>query len=175
MSVFVQKAISDEWYTEEKDVNIIIPYLLKRGYKTILCPFDNENSNFVKVLKNNGFNVTYSHIDMGKDFFNITDFDQYDCVVSNPPFSKRDNILQQLFTVNIPFALILNVNGIFDSKKRFEMLKNNSFEILVPKGRMRFYNDEIRRSYPTFQSVYLCHDVLPKQICFVEYDADFYN
>ena len=114
---YIQKPQTDEWYTHRKDVKLIIPYLVRRNYKRILCPFDTEKSNFVKELKLYGFDVIYSHIDTGTDFFNIKDFSNIDCVVSNPPFSIRTEIIERLFAVKKPFALLQNINGLFDSKK----------------------------------------------------------
>ena len=66
----IKKSNTDEWYTTESSVELIVPYLLKNGYQSILYPFDKADSNFVKVLKGYGlFNVTYSHIEDGVDFF----------------------------------------------------------------------------------------------------------
>ena len=50
-----------------------------------------------------------------------------DCVVSNPPFSKRTPIFEKLFSFNLPFAMIMNSNGLFDAKARYELFKNNKF------------------------------------------------
>lgn len=133
-SQLIKKAGTDEWYTTAENVNLIVPYLIRGGYKKILCPFDKADSAFVMVLKDKGFDVSYSHIETGTDFFNIDNLNEYDAVVSNPPFSKRDAIFKKLFESGIPFALIMNMNGIFDSKARFELFKQNDFEILVPSG-----------------------------------------
>ena len=65
----IKKSNTDEWYTNRDSVEMIIPYLRDNGYHKILCPFDKEKSNFVKVLREHGFEVTYSHIDTGTDFF----------------------------------------------------------------------------------------------------------
>lgn len=165
----IKKSNTDEWYTPESAVRYIIPYLKAKGYSKILCPFDTSDSNFVKLLVEEGFNVTYGHIDIGQDFFERKDLYEYDCIVSNPPFSKRQKILEKLFEVGIPFALILNSNGIFDAKSRWELFKNNQFEILVPKGRVSYTNKtgDIKSS-PNFQSWYICSKVLDDKIVFIE-------
>lgn len=154
----------DEYYTPKYAVNAIVPYLKK--FKKIWCPFDKEDSQFVKVLKDNGFAVTYGHIETGQDFFSYDRVpDGCDCVVSNPPFSKRQGIIERLYGFNVPFALIMNFNGLFDSKKRWEMFKDNGVEILVPLGRMAFVSKEKGKlNSPNFQSVYVCHGILDNQI-----------
>ena len=164
----IKHSNTDEWYTTEDSVRLIIPFLKSMGYRKILCPFDKAESNFVKVLKESGFEVIYGHIEDGQDFFDIQDFSKYDAVVSNPPFSKREAILKRLFEVDVPFALILNFNGLFDSKARWKLFKDNRFELLIPLGRMHFFNEQCKGRSPEFQSVYVCKNILPKQICFTD-------
>lgn len=166
----IKKSNTDEWYTMECDVEKIVPFLKKNGYKKILCPFDKAESNFVKVLREHGFEVTYSHIEDGTDFFDIENYSEYDAVVSNPPFSKRQKILERLFEKNMPFALIINMNGLFDCKSRWELFKNNSFELIVPKGRMKFIKggeEDIIHNSPNFQSIFVCKGMADKQIEFI--------
>lgn len=167
-SNLIKKSNTDEWYTPEECVRVIVPYLKRNGFKKILCPFDKEESNFVKVLCENGFLVTYSHIETGTDFFEIQNLMDYDAIVSNPPFSKRQKILERLFEAGVPFAIIINQNGLFDSKARWEIFRKNKFEIIVPKGRMKFFNAECVGSSPNFQSVYVCSGMADNQIEFVE-------
>jgi len=165
----IKQSKTDEWYTTEDSVDMITPYLVRGGYKSILCPFDKQESNFVKVLSEQGFDVTYSHIETGTDFFDREDLSQYDAIVSNPPFSKRQQIFERLFEVDVPFALIINFNGLFDAKSRWKLFKENEFELLVPCGRMHFFNGECQSNSPNFQSVYVCHKILPQQIVFDGY------
>lgn len=56
----------DDYMTPESAVNLILPYVKK--FKTIWCPFDKEDSNFVKIFKENGINIINTHIDYGNDF-----------------------------------------------------------------------------------------------------------
>lgn len=56
----------DEYETPEYAVKIIEKYL-KRNSK-IWCPFDKDDSNFVKVLRQSGHDVVNSHIEYGQDF-----------------------------------------------------------------------------------------------------------
>ena len=74
--------------------------------------------------------------------------------------------------MNIPFALIMNSNGLFDSKKRFEIFKNNNFEMLIPQGRMNFHNGLEVRNSPNFQSIYICNGILKDKIMFTYMDKD---
>ena len=124
----------------------------------------------MKILRKNGFAVHHGHIETGQDFFDYEKPPAFtECIVSNPPFSKRDAILKKMYDFGLPFALIMNQNGIFDSKSRFELFKNNNFELLIPKGRMRFFDETMEiKNNPNFQSIYVCSEILDKQIEFTD-------
>ena len=83
-SLQIKKSNTDEWYTPVEPVKMIVPYLKRAGYHKILCPFDKAGSNFVRVLKKEGFDVTYSHIETGTDFFDIKI-----CVIMTPLSATR--------------------------------------------------------------------------------------
>ena len=165
----VKKSINgDEYYTQQNSVDMIVPYIMKSGYKTIWCPFDKADSKFVTTFNDKGFEVNYGHIETGQDFFEYQE-PQGDIIVSNPPFSKRDKIFQKLYEWDIPFALITNYNGLFDSKKRADIFRNHKVEMLVPRGRMKFYQkDKGLLNSPNFQSIYVCNKLLENQIVFDE-------
>ena len=115
--------------------------------------------------------MIYGHIDTGEDFFDY-DEPQGEIVVSNPPFSKRDAIFERLYEMDLPFALVMNFNGLFDSKKRSKLFRQNRIELLVPFGRMKFIHKERGHlNQPNFQSVYVCNKLLDDQIVFS--DAKF--
>ena len=50
---------SDEWYTDQDTVNLCLKLLKPEIYSTVMCPFDSENSLFVKTLQAFGHNVIY--------------------------------------------------------------------------------------------------------------------
>lgn len=159
---------NDEFYTPRYAILPIIPYLKNRGYTNIWCPFDTEESLFVSVLQEHEFNVTYSHLAIGQDFFTQDSVD-CDCIVSNPPYSKKGEVLENLFNRNIPFAMLVGVVGLFESKKRFDMFKDNNFEILYFNKRISYfksYSDSKPSLNPPFSSVYITKDVLDHRIEF---------
>ena len=111
-----------------------------------------------------------THIQTGTDFFK-TEVPECDYIISNPPYSMKTEVLQRLFEIGKPFAMLLGVVGLFESQKRFEMFKKEDFEILYLNKRISYFKDygEQKPSLnPPFSSVYLCHHILPKQICFEE-------
>lgn len=161
-----QSMNGDEYYSPQNVVDMIVPYIMRGGYKVIWCPFDKAESNFVKTFQEKGLQVNYGHIETGQDFFEYQE-PQGDIIVSNPPFSKRDAIFQRLYEWNIPYALVMNFNGLFDSRKRADIFRANSVEMLIPRGRMKFeHRDKGILNSPNFQSIYVCNHLLDNQIVF---------
>lgn len=163
---------NDEFYTPEYAIIPLVKYL-KKG-STIWCPFDGVESNFVKVLSSVG-TVINTHIKDGYDFFFTNncgiDLNHIDYIISNLPYSKKTEVLEKLFRIGKPFAMLVGIVGLFESKKRFNMFKNNDFEIMYFNKRISYfkdYNDEKPLLNPPFSSVYICHNILPKEIVFEE-------
>ena len=83
-----------------------------------------------------------------------------DYIISNPPYSKKVEVLERLFELKIPFAMLVGNVGIFDSKYKFNLFKSNDFASADLKT----------KGSPPFNSIYVCHNILPKQIVFEEID-----
>ena len=66
----------------------------------IWCPFDTEDSLFVKLFRQAGYQVIATHIANGQDFFTI-DPPKCDYIISNPPYSVKGEVLQRLFDLGI--------------------------------------------------------------------------
>lgn len=118
----------DEYFTPAYAVYPIMKRL-KPG-AVIWCPFDTADSAYVKVFSRNGFQVIYGHIQTGQDFFQV-DVPDCDYIISNPPYSLKNQVLERLYTIEKPFAMLINFQGIFDSQQRFRMFK----EALIKAGK----------------------------------------
>lgn len=73
--------------------------------------------------------------------------------------------------MGIPFAMLVGVVGLFESQKRFDMFRQNDFEIMYMNRRVAYfksYQEQKPSLNPPFSSVYICHGILPKQIVFEE-------
>lgn len=159
---------NDEYYTPNYAILPILKYI--KPNSTIWCPFDTDRSNYVKLFNANGFNVINTHLEMGIDFFNC-EVPQCDYIISNPPYSLKTEVFSRLFSIGKPFAMLVGVVGLFESKKRFSMFRDNDFEIMYFDKRISYfqsYDDQKPSLNPPFSSVYLCSCILPKQIVFEE-------
>jgi hypothetical protein len=159
-SKFLSRSKYDEKYTPRYAVLPIIKYLPKD--KIIWCPFDTKNSEFVIALKENGFEVVYSHIATGQDFFNYQP-NQWDIIVSNPPFSNKKEVFGHCLELGKPFALLMSNFWLNDASPS-RLFKDKELQLLLFNKRVQ-YNDLNR---VPFGSSYFCYNLLPKQILFSE-------
>jgi hypothetical protein len=163
---------NDEFYTPEYAVKPILKYLKPKS--RVWCPFDSSESNFVKLLSEQGHDVVATHISNGEDFFELVESeiaDWCDYIVSNPPYSLKGEVLSKLFESEKPFAMLVGVVGLFESKFRFNMFKENQFEIMYLDKRVSYfksYEEQKPSLNPPFSSVYLCSKILPDKIVFEE-------
>ena len=156
----------NEQYTPRKTVEILLPYINHLKDKIIWCPFDTNDSEFVKVFRENGFEVINSHIEEGKDFFQY-ETDKWDVIISNPPYTNKRKFFERCLSFNKPFALLLPVNILSDSIINTTMKnREQDLEILIPSRRTRFYNklkNEVGKQ-PTFKAVYFGVNLFKQQI-----------
>jgi len=148
----------DEYYTPAIMVYPIIEYL-KAG-STIWCPFDTEDSEFVRVFKASGFKVIHSHIWEGLDFFEYEPSEPYDYIISNPPFTKKIEILERLYNLNKPFAMILGLTILnYQVVGKFFLDKN--LELLIFDKKVSFDGNTA-----SFNCSYFCNGILPIGLTF---------
>jgi hypothetical protein len=161
---------NNEFYTPKYAIEPLLKYL--KPNSRIWCPFDDINSNFVKILTDNGHYVCFTHIGLGFDFFEDYSMpEKYDYIISNPPYSLKAEVFERLFKIGKPFAMLVGVVGLFESKKRFEMFKDNKFEVMYFNKRISYFKDFADKKpslNPPFSSVYITSQILPSQIVFEE-------
>ena len=154
----------DEYYTPRYAVKPILKYL--KPQSKIWCPFDKAESEFVKVLTEAGHEVIHTHISENEDFFALAP-PAADYIISNPPFSTRQAIFKRLYEIGIPFAMLLNFQGIFDNRARFEMFKTHRVEMLWLSPRVTYIKpDGAKVGSPPFQSGYLMSGISQQQLVF---------
>lgn len=166
--VYYKQGGGDEQYTPKYGVDILLPHISHLKDKIIWCPFDKEDSQFVKVLKDDGFNVVYSHIDYGQNFLNYEP-EQWDIIISNPPYTNKRVYFERCLDLKKPFALLLPLNILSDSVINTTMRergREEEFQLLIPNKRMRFYNNLTGQTgnQPTFKASYFGVNIFKQQI-----------
>ena len=161
-------SLNDELYTPAKLVNVILPYLEMwteefrdcKGYKPVIwCPFDTEDSEFVRVLKEKGYNVTFSHLNTDQNFFEYEP-ENWDIAISNPPFSTKKKIFERLFNFQKPFAMLCN-EMIINYQEIANMFSKHNIQMLCPDKKVSFNGKT-----SSFATGYFCWMFLPNDLIF---------
>lgn len=167
-----RSAISDEQFTPRYAILPLLKYL--KPNSTIWCPFDKADSAFVKVFKEYGHNVINTCLEIHEDgteygnFFEVSgDYSMFenediDYIISNPPYSIKDKVLEQLYELDIPFAMLLplpTLQGI----TRYEYFKNG-IQLLSFDKRINYIKNGKLQKGNSFASAYFCYNLLPKDL-----------
>jgi type I restriction-modification system DNA methylase subunit len=148
----------DEYYTPRILVDVIVDFVPKEW--VVWCPFDTEESEFVKAFKENGNKVIYSHIWNGQDFFKYTPEEEYDCIISNPPFTRKLEVLEKLYQIGKPFAMVLGL-PILNYQEVGCFFLDKELQLLIVDKKISFDGNTA-----SFNNSYFCHKLLPKDIIF---------
>ena len=164
---YTPKKSSDEQYTPAYAVAPIIKNI--PGNKIVWCPFDTEHSEYVLALKAAGIRVVHSHILTGEDFF-VYEPEEWDLIVSNPPFSIKQKVVERCLALGKPFALLLS-NLWLNSSAPVHLFREKEMQMLLFDKRIQF--TEKNAAY--FGSSYFCWEVLPRQIVFENLNRSKYE
>lgn len=162
-----QKKVSqhnDEYYTPDYAVKPILEYL--KPNSVIWCPFDKEQSAYVKVLINAGHNVIFTHIETGQDFLTYEPNFEYDYIISNPPYSIMTTIIKKLNEINKPFAMLIGLQSLTIIHTMNEIMKINNLSYLMFNRKPLFFNAH-KNNYSYIDAFYLSN-CLPEKLILKE-------
>ena len=159
-----QAVVFDELYTPRNAIEPLLKYISKD--KRIILPFDTENSLYYIILKENGYNVTCQHLKDNKDFF-FEFYDEYDLIISNPPYSIKDVILERLYLIDKPFIMLLPLTAL-SGIKRVGMFKKYGIDLIVFDKRINYIIRGEQSKGNWFASAYFTYKVLKEKLIFEE-------
>ena len=143
---------NDERYTPKMLIRPILKYIPKN--KIVWCPFDKDESNYVKLIKEVN-PIVNSHWEYGQNFFRYMP-DKFDLIVTNVPFSLKFEILNVLYKIDKPFCVLMpvqalnyqNIMGLVKDLQLFIFDKKVSFD----------------GNTAAFAVCYFCYKFLPKDL-----------
>lgn len=144
---------NDECWTERYAVEPLLKYLEVFRDKIIWCPFDTEESEYVKILQENNYKVIYSHIWNGQDFYNYEP-KKWDLIISNPPFSNKRNMFERVLSFKKPFALLMTITLLNDAIAT-DLFKDKELQLLLFDRRMQFKNKNQKKQNKFFFRIFL--------------------
>lgn len=154
----------DEFYTPDEAIYPILKYLDKDKIYWECTDFG--ESNITKILKENGYKVIGTNkqeLDFLKDKPNF----EFDVIITNPPYSLKDNFIKKCYEYNKPFLLLLLLLPItaLEGKVRNKLYKEKGIEIIVLNKRINFMKSK-KNVY--FNTSWFCNGICDKQLNFEE-------
>ena len=146
----------DERYTPSYAVEPLLPYLKK--YKVIYEATSGISSQIVDYLIKKGYKVISSQ---GKDFLK-DELPEFDLIVTNPPYSKKDAFIKKCYELNKPFALLMPITTL-QGNRRGQWFMENGVELLILNQRVDFTG----KGSPHFGVAWFCRELLPNNLIFV--------
>lgn len=160
----------NELYTPAEAVECLVNYLNFSSVNTVWCPADKKYESQIDfVLRRNGYHTMCSHISDGHDFLKdrlLTQKD-YDAIITNPPYTLKNEFLKRCIDLNKPFALLLPLTAL-GGVKRSKMFKLIDLQLIIPDKRINFKGGKNKKNV-WFHTCWFTFGLnLPKQLNFAE-------
>ena len=148
----------NEVYTPREALNPLLPYL-KKEWKIWECA--SGKGHIAKYLRDEEFEVIE-----GQDFFNDY-FPEADIIITNPPYSNKDDFLERAYSLGKPFAFLLPIESL-GAKRRGLLYKKYGIQLIIPHERINFIVPSGKKS-AWFPTAWFCWKLdLPKDLIFVK-------
>lgn len=166
---YIKNPKNDELYTPEYAIKPLLKYLNLYCVRTYVkrkpiiweCT-DYGNSNITKILKENGWDVVTTSKNELNFLTDNPDFD-FDMIITNPPYSLKNEFLKKCYEYGKPFALLLPITAL-EGLERGRLFRENGIEVLVFDKRCDFSG----KKSCWFNTSWFCWDILPNKLIFEE-------
>jgi hypothetical protein len=95
----------------------------------------------------------------GKDFFEYEP-PEYDCIVSNPPFTRKLEVFKRLYDLGKPFAMVMGL-PILNYQEVGEFFLGRELQLLIVDKKVSFDGNTA-----SFNNSFFCRAMLPKDLIF---------
>ena len=156
---YMQQEKNDELYTPKEAILPILKYLDKDKIYWECTDFG--ESNITKVLKENGFKV--KHTDKNEiDFLKDSPDFEFDVIITNPPYSLKNEFLKKCYEYNKPFVLLLPLTAL-EGKERGKLYREQGIEVIVLDKRINFMKE---KKNVWFNTSWFCRGICSKPLNF---------
>lgn len=167
----LSKKGSDNYQTPVKTLIPLIPFI-KNNWQVWECACG--NGNLVKELESKGRKVFSSDIIIGGDkvlnFLLDKEIENFDCIITNPPYSLKNEFIERCYKLNKPFALLLPLTAL-ETQRRQNQWKRG-LQLLLLNKRVNYEDLEIPQTIKKgcfFSSAWFTFKLnLPQDITFGE-------
>lgn len=163
----LKKGNPDDYQTPIEAINPLLSFIPKHW---IIWECASGKGNLVKAFQNKKYSVIGTDILQGFDFLTWHP-DEIDCIVTNPPYSLKQQFLTRAYELKKPFALLLPLTT-FETKKRQDLFKKYGIEIILFDKRINFETpNKAENSNAWFATAWFTNGLnIGKQLTFVSYN-----
>lgn len=160
---YIQNPKNDEYYTPTYGIIPLAEFIPID--KIIWECTDYGESKITSFFRDRGNKVITTSIKDNENFLQHVPKEEYDIIITNPPYSIKDEFLKRAYELKKPFAFLLPLESL-GGKGRFELYSNYGLEILVVNERIEFKKD----GQVWFPTGWFCHNILPEKLVFRKID-----
>ena len=124
---------SNDFQTPAFAINPLLPYIKKDW---IIWECACGKGNLVKAFKEKDYQVIGTDILNGDDFL-MWQPEKYNCIITNPPYSIKQDFLRRAYNLGKPFAFLLPLTT-FETYKRQSMFERYGLEVIFFDKRINF-------------------------------------
>lgn len=97
--------------------------------------------------------------------------ERFDCIITNPPFSLKDEFIERAYQLGKPFAFLLPLTT-FEGRKRQKLFAEHGVEVLFFNKRINFQTPSGKDGGSWFMTAWFTHGLnIGKQINFVKLEV----
>ena len=128
----MQQGHSNDFQTPPWVLEPLYPYIRERVWECA-C----GNGNLVSALKNRSISVHGTDIQGGIDFLTSLPCYEISCIVTNPPYTLKDEFLARCYFLGLPFALLMPLTAL-EGIKRQALYRKHGLELILLPRRVNF-------------------------------------
>lgn len=160
---YIKNEKNDELYTPIYAITPLLKYINKDSI--IWECTDYGFSNITKIFRDNGYKVISTNKKDLNFLVDNPDFD-YDIIITNPPYSLKDEFIKRCYELGKKFCLLLPITSL-EGVERGKMFRKYGIELLIFDRRCNFIYDRDKKSN-WFNTSWFCYNVLPNKLVFEE-------
>jgi hypothetical protein len=163
----MKNEVNDEYYTPPEAIQPLLQFLNYHATFYDPCTPPNGVNNIQMYLTEKHLNAKAAPA--GKDFLTTTRAEisaiapTSPVIVTNPPFSRKDEFLDHAYYLGFPFAMLLPITAL-EGVERGKMFKQHGLQLLVLNRRINF----IPGKSCYFNSSWFCWKLLHHDLIFAD-------
>ena len=126
----------DCFQTDAGSLKPLLPYLRRAAVRVVWECAAGEG-NLADGLKAAGFEVLSSDVQTGQNFLTWQPEREWDCILTNPPYTQKDLFFERCYALGKPFALFVPLTCL-EGLKRQALYARHGLQVLVPPKRPVF-------------------------------------